>query len=239
MVLRLMLAKRIIPTILCRDWQLVKGIAFDSWRSVGLAAQAVRIHQARGVDELCLLDISATKEGRGPCLALVEDLANACFMPLSVGGGVRSVQDVRDLLHAGADKIVIGSSIRTIRDAASIVGSQAIVASVDVRNGMVRGVPPDVWAITMERYGAGEILLQCVERDGTLAGYDLALIRKVSQAVSIPVIASGGCGTYEHMAEAILAGADAVAAGAMFQFTDATPKGAAQYLATQGMEVRL
>lgn len=244
------LAKRIIPTLLCRGRQLVKGASFDSWRSVGLAAQAVRIHSMRGVDELVLLDIAATAEGRGPDLGLVEELSEVCFMPIAVGGGVRSVADAKALLRAGADKIVVGSGHNEVDDLvyrlSSEFGSQAIVVSIDVRNGtywthsgthdtMLDAVTAAKGA---EAVGAGEILLTSIDREGTLSGYDLDLIRAVSQAVSVPVIAAGGCGSYEHMHQAILAGADAVAAGAMFQFTDATPQGAAEYLARQGVEVR-
>lgn len=243
------LAKRVIPTLLCRGRQLVKGVAFDSWRSVGVAAQAVRIHQARGVDELCLLDISATPEGRGPDLKLVEELAEVCFMPIAVGGGVKTVEDVRALLKAGADKVVVGAAAQQlvstqdaqewrIRLLADAVGSQAIVAALDVPKG---DSPKDAAIIAhlLAQHGAGEILLTRMDREGTLQGYDLDLIRAVSQAVTIPVIAHGGCGTYQHMIEAIEAGADAVAAGAMFLFTDQTPRGAAEYLAQHGIEARV
>lgn len=251
-----MLARRIIPTILCRGRQMVKGRQFDSWRSVGLAAQAVRIHQMRGVDELMLLDIAATMEGRGPDLELVAELAEGCFMPLAVGGGVRTVDDVRALLRAGADKVVIGTGAietRVVQEAAERVGSQALVVSIDVwgpqvyaRNGTkpMHTSPGKIltateWAMEVERHGAGEILLTNFKREGTLEGYDLDLIRWVAQAVSIPVIAHGGCGSYTDMEAAIEAGADAVAAGAFFQFTDATPAAAARYLHQHGIETRL
>lgn len=243
------LAVRIIPTVLCRGRQLVKGKGFDSWRSVGLAMQAMRVHAGRGVDEICLLDVSATREGRGPDLEMVRELSDFLFCPLSCGGGVRSVEDVKALLRAGADKVVIGAAAWTdsiISRAAATVGSQAIVVTCDaviapeavVGTRCVREVAPARanWA---QEQGAGEILLQAVERDGTGCGYDLPLIKAVSQAVSIPVIASGGAGSYEHMRQAIEAGASAVAAGAMFQFEDATPKGAAEYLAAKGIEVRI
>lgn len=245
------LAKRIIPSLLCRGRTLVKGVAFDSWRSVGHAAQAVRVHQARGVDELLLLDVAATAEGRGPDLSLVEELSEDCFMPLAVGGGVRTVQHVRDLLKAGADKVVVNSGAiedpQLLRRLSDAVGSQAIVASIDVREGSVYGrcgtkltkFHPVWWALRCEARGAGEILLTSIEREGRLAGYDLTLIRWVSEAVGIPVIAAGGAGTYQHLLEGLEAGASAVSAGAMFQFTDATPKGAAQYLKEKGVEVRL
>jgi cyclase len=252
-----MLAHRVIPTILCRGRALVKGVGFDSSRSVGLAAQAVRIHQTRGVDEVVLLDVAATKDGRGPDLKLVEELADGCFMPLAVGGGVRAVDQVRDLLRSGADKVVIGSAALRepglLKELSATVGCQAIVASMDVKGGVVHidcgktpvmmsqiaAVPPQAQAQWLQNEGAGEILLQSVERDGTMRGYDLDLIRSVSQAVDIPVVASGGCSGYADMLAAIQAGASAVAAGALFQFTDATPKEAAQYLAQHGIEARV
>lgn len=244
-----MLAKRIIPTLLCRGRTLVKGQKFDSWRSVGVAEQAVRIHQAREVDELCLLDIAATSEKRGPDLKLVEQLAATCFMPLSVGGGVRTVQDVRDLLNAGADKVVVGTAAyrdpHAVMKMAETVGSQAIVVAIDCRGDAVyvesgktaTKTTPLRFARLAAFCGAGELLLTSIDREGTMQGYDLDLIRQVS-AVDIPVIANGGAGTYEHMQQAIEAGADAVAAGALFQFTDCTPSGASRYLGERGIEVR-
>lgn len=244
------LARRIIPTILCRGRQAVKGRGFDAWRPIGLVMEKVRVHQARGVDELVLLDITATKEGRGPDLALVEELSACLFAPLAVGGGIRSLQDVKELLRAGADKVVLGTAAleqpELINEIAQVVGSQAVVVSVDYRENMVlshsgsRTAPynPEDWARMAVSLGAGEILLQNVDRDGTLAGYCLWRIGNVSRMVGVPVIASGGAGTYEHMHEALQAGASAVAAGAMFQFTDATPRGAARYLADRGHEVR-
>ena len=241
------LAKRIIPTLLVRGRQLVKGTQFNAWRSVGHAVQAVRIHQARGVDELVILDIAATQEGRGPDLGLVDELTRDCFMPLAVGGGVRTVEDVRALLKAGADKVVIGrgahSESTLISDCRRTVGAQAVVVAIDVKDGRVRhmgaGPGPVRWAQWLQDVGAGEVLLTSVEREGRMCGYDLDLIRAVSSAVSIPVIAHGGCGTYEHMREAIEAGADAVAAGAMFLFSDNTPAGAAKYLQEHNIEVRV
>lgn len=237
-----MLAKRIIPTMLVRGRTLVKGERFNSWRSIGHAAQAARIHAARGVDELCILDISATAEGRGPDLDLVRELSEGCFIPITVGGGVRSIDHINALLRAGADKVCIGAAARedlTIVDVASDrFGRQAIVVSLDVgaedwshhqaRNAQV-----------LESAGCGEILLQDMDRDGTMQGYDLDLIREVSAAVNIPVIASGGCRDYADMLAAFKAGADACAAGALFSFTEATPRGAAQFLKRNQVEVRL
>jgi imidazole glycerol-phosphate synthase subunit HisF len=253
-----MLAKRIIPTLLVRGRTLVKGERFDSWRSIGHALQGAKVHARRGVDELCILDIAATAEGRGPDLDMVRELSEGCFIPITVGGGVRSLKDIDALLRAGADKVAICTGIWTspglLTDASRRFGAQAIVACVDVKDGWAmthsgtqRGT---TWAgqsnftaksvaAALGPMGAGEILLSSVDRDGTMAGYDLALIREVSQAVDIPVIASGGCSGYEDMLAAFQAGADACAAGALFAFTDATPRGAAQFLKTNGMEVRL
>ena len=245
------LAKRIIPTLLCRGRQLVKGEMFNPWRSVGMAAQAVRIHGARGVDEVVLLDVGATPEGRGPDLALVEELADVLFCPLAVGGGVRSVEDVKDLLRAGADSVVIGTAaiedptlLPKLREA---VGSQAVIVAIDYADGHVAkacakyltDIPVVPWAMECALHGAGEILLTSVRREGTMEGYDLATLSDVAKAVDIPVVAHGGCGSYQNMLEAFQAGADGAAAGAFFQFEDATPKGAAMYLAKRGVETRV
>lgn len=235
-----MLAKRIIPTMLVRGRTLVKGERFNSWRSIGHAAQAAKVHARRGVDELMILDISATAEGRGPDLDLVRELSEGCFIPITVGGGVRSIDDINALLRAGADKVCIGAAatMPLIEAASGRFGRQAIVVSLDLRGDDLcfQGL---MVAPCLEDWGAGEILLQAVDRDGTMQGYDLDLIREVSAAVSIPVIASGGCGSYAHMLEAFKAGADACAAGAMFAFSDATPKGAARFLQAHGLEMRV
>lgn len=252
-----MLAKRIIPTLLYRGEQLVKGERFDSWRSVGHIQQAARIYAARGVDELCILDIGATPEGRGPDLDLVARIAEGNFTPLTVGGGVRTVDDVGALLRAGADKVAIGTGAfgrgSFLQEVTQKFGSQAVMVSIDVKGGCIAThCGRNVWRANVEssvaivtqaicagKNGAGEILLTSIDREGTMQGYDLDLIHAVSEAVSIPVIAHGGAGSYEHMLQAIAAGADAVAAGALFQFTDATPRGAAEYLQERGVEVRL
>ena len=247
-----MLAKRIIPSLLKRGRNLVKGQQFKSWRVVGHALQSVRTHNARGVDELIFLDIGATPEGRGPDFDLVRELTEDCFMPVTVGGGVKSVSDVKRLLEAGADKVAIGTGAcrvpDLVRDCADIFGSQAIVVSIDVGYGnsvMINcGTEPYAhdpveYADWAQRAGAGEILLTSIDDEGTMRGYDLDLIRRVTESVSIPVIAHGGCGNPQHMLEAIQAGASAVAAGAMFQFTDVTPKECAMYLHENGVEVRL
>lgn len=261
-----MLAKRIIPTLLHRGRQMVKGERFNAWRSVGLIEQAVRIHQARSVDEIVLLDIAATPENRGPDLGLIEQLADSLHSPLTVGGGIRTAQHVRDALAHGADKVLICTAAverpELISDLAARFGTQAIVAGIDVGHFIcahcavlhpcvlsrcgedaieIDGVmtEPKRLAAQYDELGAGEIMLTSVDVEGTLQGYDLDLVRSVSRAVSIPVIAHGGAGTYEHMREAIEAGASAVAAGAMFLFTDQTPRGAAEYLQQHGIEVRI
>ena len=253
------LAKRIIPTLLVRGRQLFKGQQFQSWRSVGLAAQAVRIHQARGVDEIVICDISATAEGRGPDLSLIEELSDVLYCPLAVGGGVRTVADVKAILRAGGDKVIVCTAAQqlgrsdtgqewVIKAMVDAVGSQAIVAAIDVKDGKVwtnsgTTVADDCGvagnAALLAEWGAGEILLTSIEREGTLQGYDLDLIRAVSSAVSIPVIANGGCGTPQHALEAIEAGASAVGIGAMFLFSDHTPRSVAQYLMENNVEARV
>jgi cyclase len=246
-----MLAKRIIPTLLVRGRTLVKGERFNGWRSIGHALQGAKVHARRGVDELLILDIAATAEGRGPDLQMVSELAEGCFIPITVGGGVRSLQDIDALLRAGADKVAICTAAfdtpSLVVQASRRFGAQAIVAGVDVRGRCVyshcgsrrQSEHPCNRAQRLVEFGAGEILLSSVDRDGTMQGYDLDLIREVSQAVSVPVIASGGCSGYADMLSAFAAGADACAAGALFAFTDCTPKGAAQYLRQNGLEVRL
>ena len=237
------LAKRIIPTMLVRGRTLVKGKQFAGDRSIGHVLQAARVHAARGVDELCILDIGATAEGRGPDLDMVRELSEGCFVPITVGGGVKSLQDIDALLRAGADKICLGAALRTpdptlLQDAAERFGRQAIVVSLDINGDRPAYVAAAI-AEHLERNGAGEILLQSVERDGMMCGYDLDLIRAVSSAVHIPVIASGGCSGYADMEAAFKAGADACAVGALFAFEESTPRGAAKWLKSRGVEVRL
>ena len=236
------LAVRIIPTLLAKGTKLVKGRRFNPNRVVGHVQQAARVHQARGVDELCILDVGATPAGRGPNFDAIEALTSDCFMPLTVGGGVRSLNDIERLLRVGADKVAIKTAYQadfSFLDACTQrFGSQAIVVALDVsdegRTTLVLDIARDI-----EARGAGEILLTAMDREGTMEGYDLQLIHEVANAVDIPVIAHGGCSSYQNMYEAIKAGASAVAAGALFQFTDATPRGAAEYLYMQGVEVRL
>lgn len=229
----------------------MKGKGFDSWRSVGQLRQAIRIYELRNVDELVLLDIGATPSGAGPNVSFVRDFASELFCPVTVGGGVRTLEHIRNLLAAGADKVAINTSAIETPDlidaAANKFGAQAVVVSIDVKDGYVRthcgkkqeARTPIEWAQEVEARGAGEILLNAIDRDGTLTGYDTDQIRSVAAAVGIPVVACGGAGTYEHMKEALDAGAHAVAASAMFHFCDSTPRGAAQYLASQGYPTRI
>jgi cyclase len=247
-----MLKVRVVPTLLHKGFGLVKGIRFDSRRAVGSPMQAVKVYNLRNVDELVFLDVSATAEERGPDFALVDELADECFMPLAVGGGIRSVDDVRGLLAVGADKVVLGTVAierpEVVRESAQRFGAQCVVVSVDTRAGEVcthsgtegTGRDPVEVAREMESLGAGEILLQSVDDDGVMEGYDVTTIGRVAAAVSIPVIASGGAGTFAHMADALRAGgASAVAAASMFHFTEQTPMEAKQYLGAQGFPVRV
>jgi imidazole glycerol-phosphate synthase subunit HisF len=246
-----------MPTLLYKDVGLVKGIRFDSWRRVGGAVQSIKVYNMREVDELVFLDITATRESRDPDYALVDDLADECFMPLTVGGGIRSVEHVERLLKVGADKVAINTGAierpALITEAAAVFGSQCVVVSVDVvrhhdgtteivtHSGTERtGKDPVEFARDAQEHGAGEIMLTSVDRDGTMSGYDLELTRAVTEAVTIPVIASGGAGTYQHMADALLTGgASAVAAASIFHFTEQTPLGAKHYLRERGIAVRL
>ena len=252
-----MLKTRIIPTLLYKDFGLVKDKEFRSVRRVGDVLQTVRVYGLREVDELVLLDVAATRAGRGPDLALVDRVADECFMPLSVGGGVRGLEDIRNLLMVGADKVVLNSAAldrpELISEAASAFGSQCVVVSIDVwthedgrqevyaRSGThPTGHDPVSWARRAEREGAGEILLASINRDGTMTGYDLGLTRMVADAVSIPLIASGGAGSGDDMVRAVTdGGASAVAAASLFHFTEQTPIQAKRRLAEAGIPVRL
>ncbi len=252
-----MLKTRIIPTVLLKEVGLVKGVAFDSWRRVGTALQTIRVYNMRDVDELIFLDIAATPNGTPPQFSEIDELADHCFMPMTVGGGIRSIEDIRSLLAVGADKVAINTgAIETpslVSDGAREFGSQCIVVSIDVRHSsegraevvaccgkQPTGLDAVAWAKEVERLGAGEILLTSVERDGTMTGYDIDLVRDVAGAVHIPVIASGGCGNYSHMAEVLQkTRASALAAASMFHFTEQTPREAKRYLAERGFHVRL
>lgn len=251
-----MLKVRVMPTLLYKDVELVKGVSFDSWRRVGSVMQAVKVYNLREVDELVFLDVAATAAGRGPDFALIDEIADECFMPLAVGGGVRSVEDVRRLLQVGADKVVLNTALfevpGLVRQLAERFGSQCVVVSIDARRlpggghevftragTRATGRDPVSVAQEAEEQGAGEVLLTSIDRDGTLSGYDLELTAQVTAAVRVPVIASGGAGSAEHMARAVLeGGASAVAAASCFHFTQLTPREVKQHLGARGLRIR-
>ena len=248
---------RVMPTLLFRDVGLVKGVGFDSWRRTGSALQAIKVYNMREVDELVFLDIRATPDGRAPDFTQVDELADECFMPMTVGGGVRNPDHIGGLLAVGADKVAINTAAlkrpKLIEEGALRYGTQCIVVSIDVLRHLdgrlevmsecgrlPTGRDPVEWAREVEALGAGEILLTSINRDGTFSGYDIPLTRAVVDAVKIPVIASGGCGNYQHMADVLKEGkADAVAAASIFHFTEQTPREAKVFLKAQGLHVRL
>jgi cyclase len=250
-----MLAKRIIPCLDVHEGRVVKGVNFVNLRDAGDPVEHARIYDQEGADELIFLDITATHEGRETMLDVVRRVADAIFIPFAVGGGIRTIEDMRDTLLAGADKIGINSAaVRTpdlISEGAERFGSQCIVVAIDAR---WNGSKPEVlvsggrtptgldaveWACEVERRGAGEILLTSMDRDGTKAGYDLPLTRAIAEAVSIPVIASGGAGTREHFYEALTEGcADAALAASLFHFRELGIGELKEYLTGRGVPIR-
>jgi cyclase len=250
-----MLKVRIIPTLLWKELGLVKGIGFNSWRRVGTVMPAIKVYNTREVDELILVDIEASANQREPDYNAISDLAAECFVPLTFGGGINSIERIRNVLKAGADKVAVNTAAyknpQLIKEASEKFGAQCIVASIDVRKtenakyecyemSGLRATGKEVvaWAKELENLGAGEILLTSIELDGTMSGYDLDLVRSVASAVKIPVIASGGCGNYLDMLKAIQAGASAVAAASIFHFTEQTPLEAKRFLHQHGVSVR-
>jgi len=252
-----MLAKRIIPCLDVNAGRVVKGVNFVNLRDAGDPVEIAKKYNDEGADELTFLDITASSEQRGMILDVIERVAEQVFIPLTVGGGVREVNDVRRLLNAGADKISINTSAVTnpqlVKDAADKFGSQAIVVAIDARRKAdgrgwevfthggrtATGLDAVEWACKMNELGAGEILLTSMDRDGTKSGFDLQLTRAIADAVSVPVIASGGVGSLEHLAEGILEGhADAVLAASIFHFGEFTVGEAKQRLRECGIEVR-
>lgn len=248
---------RIIPTLLYKDMGLVKGVSFDSWRRTGSAMQTIKVYNLREVDELVFLDITATADGRSPDFDTIDDLADDCFMPFAVGGGIRTIDDVRRLLQVGADKVVLNTAaVETpdlIHQIANRFGSQCVVVSIDAKKNdqgeykvythsgkHITNKNPVQVAKHAEMLGAGEIIITSIDRDGTMTGYDIELTRQVNNAVSIPVIASGGAGNYEHMAQVLKdCQVSAVAAASIFHFTQQTPLEAKRYLRESGFNVRI
>ncbi|MBT8551995.1 imidazole glycerol phosphate synthase subunit HisF [Polynucleobacter paneuropaeus] len=251
-----MLKVRVIPTLLFKQFGLVKGQKFNSWRRVGPLLPAIKVYNQRDVDELILVDILAHHDDGEPDIESIRELGQDCFVPLTVGGGIKDVGQVQALLRSGADKISINTAPfdhpNIINEIASRHGSQCVVASVDVHvthqgkweafsHAGQRPTGRDVidWVRELEDRGAGEILITSIDRDGTMSGYDLALVEKVVSAVKIPVIASGGAGSYEHMIDVVLnAGASAVAAASIFHFTELTPQGAKLAMSNRGIPIR-
>jgi cyclase len=250
------LAKRVIPCLDVTAGRVVKGVNFVKLRDAGDPVEIAARYDAEGADELAFLDITASSDDRDIILHVIEAVAAKVFIPLTVGGGVRKVEDVRRLLNAGADKVSINTAAvqnpDLVREASGIVGNQCIVVAIDAKkkgagwevftHGGRNATGLDVvdWARRMTEAGAGEILLTSMDRDGTRDGFDLALTRAVSDAVSVPVIASGGVGTREHLAEGVLEGhAAAVLAASVFHFGEFTVRESKQYMQTRGIEVRL
>jgi cyclase len=250
------LAKRVIPCLDVTAGRVVKGVNFVSLRDAGDPVEIAARYDGEGADELAFLDITASSDQRDIILEVIERVAAQVFIPLTVGGGVRKLADVRRLLNAGADKVSINTAAvqnpALVREASGVVGNQCIVVAIDAKRKGDRwevythggrnatGLDAVDWARRMTEAGAGEILLTSMDRDGTRDGFDLALTRAVSDAVSVPVIASGGVGTREHLAEGILEGhADAVLAASVFHFGDFTVRESKQFMQARGIEVRL
>ena len=251
------LAKRVIPCLDVTAGRVVKGVNFVDLRDAGDPVEIAARYDAEGADELCFLDITASSDERDILLHVIEAVAAQVFIPLTVGGGVRRVEDVRRLLNAGADKVSINTAAvqnpALVEQASAKVGNQCIVVAIDAkRKGdggwevythggrKPTGLDAVAWARRMQAAGAGEILLTSMDRDGTRDGFDLALTRAVADAVSVPVIASGGVGALEHLAAGVLEGrADAVLAASVFHFGDFTVRQAKEHLRARGIEVRL
>ena len=254
-----MLAKRIIPCLDVDNGRVVKGVRFVDIRDAGDPVEIARRYDAEGADELAFLDITASHEDRETMVHVVEQVAGEVFIPLTVGGGIRTLDDIRRMLNAGADKVSINTAAvfdpEFVKAASERFGSQCIVVAIDAKQ--VAADPPRweifthggrkptgleaiAWAKKMVDYGAGEILLTSMDRDGTRVGFDLGLTRAISDAVSVPVIASGGVGALRHLAEGVREGrADAVLAASIFHFAEHTVREAKEFMAAQGIEVRL
>ena len=255
------LAKRIIPCLDVDNGRVVKGVQFVDIRDAGDPVEIARRYDREGADEITFLDITATHHERKTMVYVVEQVASEVFIPLTVGGGIRTLDDIRTMLNAGADKVGINSAAvfrpEFVKEAAERFGSQCIVVAIDAKKVSAEGEPNRweifthggrkgtgidaiAWAVKMVEFGAGEILLTSMDKDGTKSGFNLPLTRAVSEAVSVPVIASGGVGNLDHLADGILEGkADAVLAASIFHFGEYTIAQAKQRMAERGIEVRL
>lgn len=256
-----MLTKRIIPCLDIKDGRVVKGVNFINLRDAGDAVENAKFYDREGADELVFLDITASHERRGTTVELVKKVAETIFLPFTVGGGIRTIDDIRALLNAGCDKVSINTAAvkdpQFVKKAASRFGSQCIVVAIDAKCSVKTrtkqkwevfihggrtptGIDAVAWAKRMESYGAGEILLTSMDYDGTREGYDIALTRRISQAVRVPVIASGGAGELPHLYDALTDGkADAVLAASIFHFRQYRVADAKSYLKKRGVAVRL
>jgi cyclase len=250
------LKNRIIPCLDVNEGRVVKGVNFVDLVDAGDPVEQAKIYNDQGADELCFLDITATSDNRGTILDVVRRTADQVFMPLTVGGGVRELQDIRNLLEAGADKIAINSAAihnpEFVREAANKCGNQCIVVAIDAKKTSANkweifthggrkptGIDALQWAQRMAEYGAGEILLTSMDKDGTKSGFDLDLTRAVSNAVSVPVIASGGVGSIQHLVDGIkIGGASAVLAASIFHFGEFTINQVKKEMAKQGIPIR-
>ncbi len=257
MVSDMALAKRIIPCLDVDNGRVVKGVKFVDIKDAGDPVEIAKRYNDEGADELTVLDISATVEGRDTMVQTIERIASEIFIPLTVGGGIRKVEDIRTMLNAGADKVGINSAAISnpefVKEAAERFGSQCIVIAIDAKKvaenrweifthggRKATGIDAVEWAIKMAEYGAGEVLLTSMDKDGTKDGFDLELTRAISEAVSIPVIASGGVGNLQHLVDGIVEGkADAVLAASIFHFGEYSIHEAKLYMAEQGIEMRL
>jgi cyclase len=250
------LAKRIIPCLDVTDGRVVKGVNFVELRDAGDPVEIARRYDEQGADELTFLDITASSDNRGLILHIIEQVASQVFIPLTVGGGVRAVEDVRRLLNAGADKVSMNTAAvvnpQLVADASGRFGSQCIVVAIDAKRvgdhwevfthggRKPTGLDAVGWAKKMVELGAGELLLTSMDRDGTKSGFDLELTRAISDAVDVPIIASGGVGNLDHMVEGVKqGGADAVLAASIFHFGEYSVDQAKHYMADRGIEVRL
>mgnify|MGYP000019675983 FL=1 len=254
------LAKRIIPCLDVENGRVVKGVNFVDIRDAGDPVEIAMRYNEQGADELCFLDITASHEGRDTTVHTVEQIAEHVFIPLTVGGGIRAVEDIRTMLNAGADKVSINTAAihnpELVRESAQRFGSQCIIVAIDAKRvddveGQPRweifthggrkptGIDAVAWAVRMAELGAGEILLTSMDRDGTKNGFELGVTRAITDAVEIPVIASGGVGTLDHLVDGVIqGGADAVLAASIFHFGEYTVPQAKAYMAQHGIEVR-
>ncbi|MFC0820959.1 imidazole glycerol phosphate synthase subunit HisF [Moraxella sp. ZJ171] len=256
----MMLAKRLIPCLDVENGRVVKGVNFVDIKDAGDPVEVSKRYNDQGADEITFLDITATADGRETTYHMVEKIARSIFIPLTVGGGVRKIDDIRNLLNAGADKVGINSAAITnpdlVNDAAARFGSQCVVVSIDAKrvaraDGSIgfeifthggrkaTGIDAIEWAVQMTKQGAGELLVTSMDGDGTRQGYDLLLTRTISDLVNIPVIASGGVGNLQHLADGVLkGGADAVLAASIFHFGDYSIAEAKAFMASQGIAIR-